>query len=271
MVQLGDSAVELTGPWRFHVGDDMAWAQTGFDDSTWETMDLVAPPGSRGVVPGWTARGHARYSGFAWYRLKVNVTGAERRLALKMPDSADDAYQVFVDGQQIGEFGKFKGHNVTAYNTLPQAYRLPKAQRDGTITIAIRMWMDSATLLYSPDAGGLHAPPVLGFASLISALVRLDWDDIAHAVGSGFLETLILIMALLMALALFWLDSDEKAYFWLALVCLLRFFRMQLFSPSIYGLDGPDRIRHSDRRYPRASAHRSMGPLLGLLVSSLGG
>ncbi len=38
-IQLGESAVELTGPWRFHIGDDMAWTQPGFDDSTWETMD----------------------------------------------------------------------------------------------------------------------------------------------------------------------------------------------------------------------------------------
>ena len=56
-IQLGESAVELTGPWKFHIGDDMAWAQPGFDDSAWETMDLAAPPGSRGEVPGWTARG----------------------------------------------------------------------------------------------------------------------------------------------------------------------------------------------------------------------
>ncbi|CAN5507587.1 hypothetical protein BH10ACI4_BH10ACI4_10720 [soil metagenome] len=104
---------------------------------------------------------------------------------------------------------------------MPQAFRLPKAQRDGPITIAIRVWMDSATRFNSPDAGGLHEPPVLGYASVIGALIRLDYDDIAHYVGSGFLEMLILIMALLMALALFWLDWNEKAYLWLALVCLV--------------------------------------------------
>jgi hypothetical protein len=35
------------------------------------------------------------------------------------------------------------------------------------------------------------------------------------------LETLILIMALSMALALFWLDRSEKAYLWLAMVCFI--------------------------------------------------
>jgi len=51
--------------------------------------------------------------------------------------------------------------------------------------------------------------------------VRLDFDDIAHVAGSGFLESLILIMAFMMAVALYWLDPHEEAYFWLSLVCLV--------------------------------------------------
>jgi hypothetical protein len=217
-VKLGESSMELDGPWKFHVGDDPAWAQPGFDDSSWEEMDLT--PGARtGVALGWTAHGHRGYYGYAWYRLQIDVQGAKRSLALKMPDSFDDAYQVFVNGQRIGEFGKFKEHGVTAYPGLPSDFRLPKGVRDGRITIAVRVWMDSATPFNSPDAGGLRQPPELGYASAISDQVRLDWDDFGHAVGSGFLEMLVLVMALLMALALFWFDREEKSYLWLALVC----------------------------------------------------
>ena len=217
-VKLGESAVELAGPWKFHVGDDAAWAQPGFNDSRWEDVDLT-PDGKTGLSPGWSARGHAGYSGYAWYRLKVDVAGANRTLALKMPDSFDDAYQVFVNGERTGEFGKFTEHRVTAYSGLPTAFRLPKGVRNGEISIAIRVWMDSATPFNSPDAGGLREPPELGYASAISDQVRLDWDDVGHLVGSGFLEMLVLVMALLMALTLFWLDRKEKSYLWLALVC----------------------------------------------------
>ncbi len=227
-VTLGESSTALTGPWKFHTGDNMAWALQDFDDSDWATMDLTPPRGSgdaslgmSGDVPGWTARGYAGYSGYAWYRLKVDVQGAKRRLAIKMPQSADDAYQVFVDGQNIGEFGKF-ADQVTFYPSLPQAYSLPRGVGNGKITIAIRMWMDSATPFNSPDAGGLHSPPILGYASMMTALVRLDFDDIAHKItGAGYLEMLILIMALVMALALFWLDPLEEGYRWLGLVCLV--------------------------------------------------
>jgi hypothetical protein len=136
-----------------------------------------------------------------------------------MPDQFDDAYQVFVNGSRIGEFGKFNGTHVTAYISLPTAFRLPKGLRDGKLTIAIRMWMDSATPFNIADAGGLHDPPQLGYAADISNQVRLDWDDVGHYFASAFLEMLILVTALIVALSLFWLDRQEKSYLWLALVC----------------------------------------------------
>jgi hypothetical protein len=152
----------------------------------------------------------------------VDVQGSGQPLALKMPGhDVDDAYQVFVNGVQIGQLGKFNGHSVTAFNTLPRAFQLPKDLTSGRMSVAIRFWMDSATPFNSPDAGGLHSPPVLGNARDIAGQVRLDFDDISHVVGSGFLESLVLIMALVMASALYWLDAKEQAYFWLALVCLV--------------------------------------------------
>ena len=225
-VRLGDSVVPLTGPWKFHTGDDPAWSQPGFDDSSWSDMDMTPRiskkhPGLEIPLPGWTARGYPDYSGYAWYRLTVDVQSSGRPLSVKMPYYVDDAYQVFVNGSQIGQFGKFNGRSVTAYASLPRAFPLPKELASGKITIAIRMWMDSATPFSSPDAGGLHGPPLLGYASDITGQIRLAFDDSAHLVGSGFLESLILLMALLMAAALYWLDPQEEAYFWLALVCLV--------------------------------------------------
>lgn len=225
-VRLGDSVMALVGPWKFQTGDDLAWAQPGFDDSSWSGMDMTAPashahPDQLLPIPGWTARGYPNYSGYAWYRLTVDVQGSGRPLSLRMPYYVDDAYQVFVNGAEIGQFGKFNGRSVTAYNSLPRAFALPKNLTSGKMTIAIRLWMDSATPFNSPDAGGLHGPPTLGYAQDIAGQIRLQFDDIAHLVGSGFLESLILMMALLMAAALYWLDPKEEAYFWLALVCLV--------------------------------------------------
>jgi hypothetical protein len=216
-VTLGASAVELAGRWKFQPGDNIAWADPALDDSGWKTIDLT--PGTTGYIPGWTAQGFPGHTGYAWYRLHVNVENATRSLALKMPLNADDAYQVFVNGQKIGEFGDFADHHVRAYSTLPRGFPLPKDMKNGPLVIAIRMWMDSATPFNSPDAGGMHTPPELGFASVVKTQVQLDWDAISHEVGAGFVEMMIVFMALLMAVTLFWLDRTEKAYLWLAIVC----------------------------------------------------
>jgi hypothetical protein len=213
---LGESSAKLNGPWKFHTGDNIAWARTDFDDSGWDSMNLTTAPGT--PAPGWTKRGYPGYSGYAWYRLQVDVQGANHQLALKMPYLADDAYQIYVNGELIGQFGKFTSHGVTFYPALPESFPLPDAIGNGPITIAIRAWMDSATIFNSPDSGGLHGPPTLGYASLIGQLTQLNYDEIARSFAGGFVEVMILFMALLMAVALFWLDRQEQAYLWLAIV-----------------------------------------------------
>ena len=229
-VVLGSSTVDLTGPWKFHKGDDPAWARPDFNDEGWASVDLTPPAGSfdpflgtKGFMPGWTALGDAGYAGYAWYRLKVNVQYdpglSEGGLALKMPDDVDDAYQIYVNGQFIGEFGHFTDKKIRTYLTLPRAFALPAGIKSGQITVAIRVWMDPSTLLTNPDAGGLHAAPVLGQATPIERMLRLDWDAVNRSQLSGFFEMAVLLLAIVVAAVLFWLDRKEKAYLWLGLTC----------------------------------------------------
>ncbi len=226
-VKLSDSAVDLFGPWRFHTGDDPTWSAPNLNDDQWEKVDLRSPDdgpqpglGKSSSVPGWTALGHPSDAGYAWYRLRVNVTGTNQKLAIKMPAEVDDAYELFVNGEQIGHFGRFGQRGVLAYFSQPKAFPLPPDLRGGPVVIAIRMWMDSATRFNAPDAGGLHGPPMIGQAAQIATQVRVAWDEVVQEVGSGFLETLVLFLALAVSLTHFWLDRDDKAYLWLGSVCL---------------------------------------------------
>jgi hypothetical protein len=229
-VVLGSSTVELTGPWKFHKGDNVDWARPEFNDSGWAAMDLTPPQGSidpflgiPGFVPGWTVLGAAGYSGYAWYRLKADVQYdpglTEGGLELKMPDDVDDAYQVYVNGTLIGGLGRFSKSGVTSYLTLPRTYALPRDIRSGQVAIAIRVWMDPATPLSNPDTGGLHGPPVLGQAAPIERMLQLDWDAVNHSQISRFLEVAVLLLAAIVAGVLFWLDRKEKAYLWLGITC----------------------------------------------------
>jgi heme exporter protein D len=229
-VVLGSSTADLTGPWKFHKGDDIEWAKPDYNDAGWSAMDLTPPAGSydpflgsSGFMPGWTALGDPGYAGYAWYRLKINVEYdpglSEGGLEIKMPDDVDDAYQVYVNGQMIGELGKFSPGKVQTNLTLPRTFALPRGIKSGMVTIAIRVWMDPSTPLTNPDAGGLHAPPILGQAGPIERMLRLDWDAVNRSQLSRFLELAVLLLAITVAIILFLLDRKEKAYLWLAVAC----------------------------------------------------
>ena len=233
--RIGDSVLVLTGPWKFHPGDDMAWARPDFDDSRWGTQDLTPPEnsydpvtGSSGFVPGWTRHGYPGLHGYAWYRLHVQLedSGAEGEgpfLALAMPLNFDDAYQVFVNGRPIGQFGQLSADSVVFYNSQPRSFQIPADIRGGAITVAVRFWMDASTLLANPDVGGLHGPPLLGESSAIDAMLRLEWDKVNRTEIGNLLASVALFIAMLLGFTLFWFDRNEQAYLWLGVACLQGF------------------------------------------------
>lgn len=250
-VMLGNSTAELTGPWKFHTGDNMAWAQPNFDDSAWGTMDLTPPPGSvdpngglGGFVPGWTARGYPGYSGYAWYRLRVNIIqenassaaqGANRRLAIRMPDDFDDAYQLYVNGELAGQFGKFSNRGVAYYYSQPRAFSLPSGIAAGSpVTLTIRMWMDAATPRLQPDAGGLHGPPALGHSRIVFDLLRLNQYAVHLSGSSTLFELAIQPLAILIAFSFFALDRNELAYLWLGISCTISFIFLLFLQMASY-------------------------------------
>jgi len=232
---IGNSVVVLTGPWKFHPGDEASWATPAFDDSSWSTMDLTPPSGSydpitgsSGFVPGWTARGFPKLDRYAWYRIRVNVEsdaagGSGTALALTMPLNFDDGYEVYVDGLKIGEFGRLSSEPALYYNSQPRAFSLPDSIHSGVVTIAIRFWMDPATPLTSTDSGGLHGPPMLGQASAIDAMLRLEWDAVNRTQVGSLLSVSFLFLAACLGLTLFWFDRKEPAYLWLGAVCVVGF------------------------------------------------
>ena len=229
---IGRSVLILTGPWRFHPGDDAAWAQPDLDDSAWGKLDLTPPKGSfdpvtgaSGFVSGWTAQGYPKLTGYAWYRLRARLddqgSGSEpARLVLTMPINFDDAYQVFVNGRLIGQFGKFTARSVVFYNTQPRSFALPESPGDGVFTIAIRAWMDAGTPLIAGDSGGLHGPPLLGESSAINAMLRLEWDDVNRTQIGSLLGIIFLSLATLLGFGLYLLDRREPAYLWLGAACI---------------------------------------------------
>ena len=95
-----ETLIDLSIPWKFNPGDNLAWAAPAFDDSKWIT---ILP------TKNWEDQGFANLDGYAWYRIKFNLPSSLKEKA-EMKDSLqfllgkiDDCDQVFLNGELIGQ------------------------------------------------------------------------------------------------------------------------------------------------------------------------
>lgn len=237
-IHLGDSVAALNGPWRFNVGDspiDPAtgqplWAQPGFDDSHWETVDVSSPAGTfdpiagtSGYVPGWTARGHKGYWGYAWYRIRVRIESHPGdKLAIAGPSDVDDAYQIYDNGSVLGAFGDFSGERPKIFTTRPKMFALPADNSGATRVLAFRVWMDPYTLTQLDDVGGFHNPPLVGVDEAISAQQQVKWDELYLAYAGTFIEGVVFLLLGVIALSLVLFDRSDHIYYWIGALMLVQ-------------------------------------------------
>lgn len=234
-ITLGQSAVPLNGPWKFHIGDSPLdpktgkplWAEPDFDDSAWENVDLTPKEGSTdptlgfaGYVPGWTTKGHPGYWGYAWYRIRVHLNlPPHQQLALAGPLDFDDAYQIFANGSLAGSFGNFSTHRPTVYYAQPAMFPVPDS--GATQVIAFRFWMEPGTLLAAPETGGFHSPPVLGELGVVRLTYQSNWLVVIKDYSARALLMLVFGLLALLAFNLILFDRSDSVYLWMGLLFLL--------------------------------------------------
>jgi Stage II sporulation protein E (SpoIIE) len=229
-ITLSDSAQQLTGRWRFEPGDspvvdgEPQWAQPGFNDSKWASINLTPKAGAvdpaygtLGFVPGWTQQGFPKLEGYAWYRLRVKVKNPGQPLWLKMPNDFDDAYQIYANGRYVGEYGHFTPDGVSVYAARAASFPLPDPGPDGTIDLALRFYMTGGTFYYAPNAGGMHEAPTIGLASAVHMLQTVNDDANLRFYVSSIQESL-LFLVLIPLVAWAWVKNrNKREYFWLLL------------------------------------------------------
>ncbi len=125
--------VDLSGEWKFSVGDNPNWADAVFNDNNWER---IAVPSS------WENQGFHGYDGYAWYRNTFDVPGKYRNSIIYLfLGFIDDVDQVFINGKQVGYSGSFPPQYRTAYD-ISRRYPVPSEvlNFDKKNTIAIRVY-----------------------------------------------------------------------------------------------------------------------------------
>jgi hypothetical protein len=128
-VRLGQPEVELTGLWHYRAGDDLRWAQPGWPDTSWQTID----PDSNNDLDSHGAS-------FSWVRRAVRIerTTPGQRLALYV--RAQDTYEVYWNGQKIGSEGNVPPRFNFPYHES-RVFELPLGSAPVTeAVVAIRVW-----------------------------------------------------------------------------------------------------------------------------------
>jgi hypothetical protein len=207
----GTGSVTITGPWQFHISDDMAWANPAYDDSHWEQI--------RGDDT-WGAQTHPGHTGFAWYRKRIDITGADKSLAIMIPP-VQDVYELYWNGQKIGRYGALPPHAIWWPFGHSAVYSLPvdgSGNADGVL--AIRVWKNPLGSTDPADIGGLTAAPVVGNRAVLSMLAMEPRYERERRVLPGILMAGAIFVAGLIALLLYLRERTQWLYLWLAIYLL---------------------------------------------------
>jgi serine phosphatase RsbU (regulator of sigma subunit) len=237
---LGKGTAPIDGPWQFHLGDNMAWAQPGTPDAAgvdgWEQITTDAT---------WGAQGHPSHAGFGWYRKHLHLepaAGTDAGFALLIPQ-IDDVYEIYWNGQLAGHYGKMPPDPMYFYLPPPHTFGLGPA-RDGVL--AVRVWK-APLVSYDPaEIGGFEAAPLIGSPAAIAA--AKDQEAYSWIRSQQFRFGLYLLYGLLAGLGM-WMWLRNRAQWMLlamtaycgarVVICFLEFLRLPIPATLELGLLQP--------------------------------
>jgi hypothetical protein len=209
-------SIKLDGPWKFQLGDDPKWADPAFDDSSWTTVSLSQPLTSQGIES---------YTGFAWYRLRLEPKDLQRfagptgqaPVSLFAESDATVQFAIYVNGIEAGWTTGMTDHLV-AYHSPPIAMPLAHIAPDTPVVLAIRTWTSPTEPIKDQalDAVELGSPNVM--AERLAMASAQQWDK--RAIAPMMLAFLFLCVAGLGA-ALYLAQREHAEYLWLAILCVV--------------------------------------------------
>jgi len=224
----GPGSVKITGKWQFHTGDNLAWANPAYNDSAWEHL--------RGDET-WGAQTHPGYTGFAWYRKRIDVTGNAPALSILVPP-VDDAYEIYWNGKKIGSYGSLPPHGTWWEAGHSAVYPLGKTPLTGVL--ALRAWKAPLSTVDLSNGGGLNASPVLGNPSTLALQAAAPRYRREVRQLPQILIAAVVLVAGLLSLLLFLRERDQWMYLWLAIYLLadglLSFLRLDATLQSLHFL-----------------------------------
>lgn len=206
--------VTLSEGWREHDGDKLAWAQPGFDDSGWQTVELDDLGAAQ---PGWR-----------WYRLHLKL-GTERPHEHLLLVGGEGVYELYVNGRRDPETSLRSMFSVK--RPTEQVVVLPDDVDDFTLALRTR-----ATQSYMIWKLPLFLTAAVGSAGAIDD-ERVSFESQrVYAVIPSLAINGLLLLAGLASFALYVSQSKRAEYLWLGLYLFLLGLSNGLLYSSTSGL-----------------------------------
>ncbi|HEY1646571.1 MAG TPA: SpoIIE family protein phosphatase [Terracidiphilus sp.] len=207
-------SLKLDGPWKFQAGDDPKWADPAFDDSNWTTVVLSQPLTNQGIES---------YSGFGWYRLRLEPKDLQRfaeptadaPLFLFVESDAAGQAAVYVNGVEAG-WTTGMTDRLVEYQSPPIAIPLAHIKPDGPVVLAIRSWAGPTTTIEHGVVDAVELGSRDAITERLAMASARQWDE--RAIAPMVLAFLFLCVAGLGA-ALYLAQREHAEYLWLAILC----------------------------------------------------
>ena len=205
----------LDGMWRFHPGDNSAWANPAFDDSAWP---LIASDRS------WSDQGYPAMSGYAWYRFTVQIPARSKASSLLLVPIYT-SYEVYVDGHFAGTSGHMPPviapHAMFEFQQFPLTEDSTGESKPAakTVHVAIRVWHSQIWASYI-GGGSSRAGSMAGESSLIAAQLRSRQNAQKFIFVDDYVYSVVGIIVGLTILGLFCFRPKEHEYLWCAILLL---------------------------------------------------
>ena len=207
-----NGSVDLNRGWRAQSGDDLAWAQPGFDDSAWPAVELT---------PANDA------AGWRWYRLHTDIPAAGSPLSFLITGGSG-TYEIYLNGRRL------PGPALRSdwFDTYPRSQIVQLPAVSGSAVIALRTRIPT-TSMFLANRGAFRV--ALGTFPAIRDAHRADFatrfNDVALAAAIGLLA----VFAGIPLLFLFWNQPDHREYLWLGCYLIAAPLGGLLFNLSRFG------------------------------------
>jgi signal transduction histidine kinase len=196
--------VVLDKGWRFHPGDDMDWANPGFNDSQWQAID---PMLDLHYLP------QIRNKPIGWFRIRFRVDSSLLNKSLAIQVDQNIASEIYLNGKLLQQYGKVSANadEVKAYQPDHEPVGVLFEQVEQVIAIRFSVQENLPYISFHPyyKALEIRINDIPGASALEKFSRRFSWHN--------YIETGFFLFLSLIFLGIYLVYGKQKANLYFSL------------------------------------------------------